>query len=169
VPPTPELEGGCFVPLPEPVQGWSRVDPQGHPHQVALRGGAPHQPWSGHRSPCVTPEGGMARGTHWPSWVPPRLALWPSALWPLGASVARVQSQDTDGRMLRVEPKYHPEAAPGAPACCPVGHSPCPHGALILVPRRGVGSTEKQVRMVMGGGGREGHMVEAKWRGSRSP
>ena len=111
----------------------------------------------------------MAGGRHWPSWVPPRLALWPRALWPLGAFVARVQSQDTNGRMLRVEPKYRPEAATGAPACYPVGRPPCPHGALIPVPRGGIASTERQVRMVMGGGGREGHTAEAEWQGSRSP
>lgn len=57
-PEPPRQEGGCFVLLRKPVQGWSRADPQGHPHQVVLRGAVPHQPQSGCRAHSATPGGG---------------------------------------------------------------------------------------------------------------
>lgn len=58
-PEPPRQEEGCFVLIPKPVQGWSHADPQGHPHQVVLRGAVPHQPQSGCWAHSVTPGGGQ--------------------------------------------------------------------------------------------------------------
>ena len=99
-----------------------------------------------------------------PVLAPQQPALWPRAhsglLGPLGL-ICRARVQSTNGRTLGVEPKYHPAAVPGPPACHPAGRPPCLHGALVPVRKGGDGSTERQIRRVTDRGGCGGHGVGA--------
>ena len=103
-PEPPRQEGGCFVLLPKPVQGWSHADAQGHPHQVVLRGagGCPTPASEQPRGPQCQPRRGTGGGRRCLSWplsnrpcgLEHTLVSW--GLW--GSSAERGYNQQMAGR-----------------------------------------------------------------------